>query len=45
VTGTTGALAASAAEHRRLLRAVADGDRETAEVLMRDHLAHIRRDW
>lgn len=40
-----GRLNDSAAEHRPLLEAVARGDREQAEELMRRHLAHIPRDW
>jgi DNA-binding GntR family transcriptional regulator len=41
----SGALAASAAEHRPLLDAIAGGDRPRAEALMRAHLAHITADW
>jgi len=41
----SGALVASAAEHRPLLDAVAAGDRQRAETLMREHLAHITADW
>jgi DNA-binding GntR family transcriptional regulator len=41
----TGELVSSAAEHRPLLAAVADHDRDTAESLMRGHLAHLRGDW
>jgi DNA-binding GntR family transcriptional regulator len=41
----TGALAASAAEHRPLLAAVALRDRPRAESLMRAHLAHLTADW
>ena len=41
----TGALVASAAEHRPLLAAIADHDRATAETLMQAHLAHIVTDW
>lgn len=41
----SGALAASAAEHRPLLEAVAGHDRTTAEDLMRAHLAHVTTDW
>jgi DNA-binding GntR family transcriptional regulator len=41
----SGALIASAAEHRPLLEAVAGGDRRRAEALMRAHLAHITTDW
>jgi DNA-binding GntR family transcriptional regulator len=41
----SGALAASAAEHRPLLAAVARHDRATAERLMRAHLAHLTTDW
>jgi DNA-binding GntR family transcriptional regulator len=41
----SGALAASAAEHRPLLTAVESGDRALAERLMRDHLAHLSTDW
>jgi DNA-binding GntR family transcriptional regulator len=41
----SGALAASAAEHRPLLAAVARHDRATAEHLMRAHLAHLTTDW
>jgi len=41
----SGALIASAAEHRPLLDAIEAGDRPRAEALMRDHLAHITADW
>jgi DNA-binding GntR family transcriptional regulator len=41
----SGDLAASAAEHRPLLTAVAGHDRATAESLMRSHLAHLSTDW
>jgi DNA-binding GntR family transcriptional regulator len=41
----SGALIASAAEHRPILEAVAGGDRARAEALMRAHLAHITTDW
>jgi DNA-binding GntR family transcriptional regulator len=41
----SGALTASAAEHRPLLTAVESGDRATAERLMREHLAHLSTDW
>jgi DNA-binding GntR family transcriptional regulator len=41
----TGQLRASAAEHRPLLAAVASGDRDAAERLMRAHLAHLTTDW
>ncbi|HEX7744987.1 MAG TPA: GntR family transcriptional regulator [Micromonosporaceae bacterium] len=41
----SGALVASAAEHRPLLAAIAGHDRTTAEELMRVHLAHITTDW
>jgi DNA-binding GntR family transcriptional regulator len=41
----SGALAASAAEHKPLLAAVAAGDRAKAEELMRAHLGHIATDW
>jgi DNA-binding GntR family transcriptional regulator len=41
----SGALVASAAEHRPLLAAIAGHDRTTAEDLMRAHLAHITTDW
>ncbi|MFE2316413.1 GntR family transcriptional regulator [Streptomyces sp. NPDC059441] len=40
-----GRLNDSAAEHRPLLEAVARGDREQAEELMRRHLAHVPGDW
>lgn len=40
-----GRLTDSAAEHRPLLEAVARGDREQAEELMRRHLAHVPGDW
>jgi DNA-binding GntR family transcriptional regulator len=41
----SGALVASAAEHRPLLDAVAAHDRATAQTLMRAHLDHIDTDW
>jgi DNA-binding GntR family transcriptional regulator len=41
----SGALAASAGEHRPLLAAVVAHDRPLAESLMRAHLAHITTDW
>jgi DNA-binding GntR family transcriptional regulator len=41
----SGALIASAAEHRPLLAAVAGHDRPLAEALMRSHLAHLTTDW
>jgi DNA-binding GntR family transcriptional regulator len=41
----SGALVASAAEHRPLLDAIAGRDRGRAEALMRVHLAHIGTDW
>lgn len=41
----SGALVASAVEHRPLLAAIAGHDRTTAEDLMRAHLAHITTDW
>jgi DNA-binding GntR family transcriptional regulator len=41
----SGALVASAAEHRPLLAAIAGHHRTTAEDLMRAHLAHITTDW
>jgi DNA-binding GntR family transcriptional regulator len=41
----SGALVASAAEHRPILAAIAGQDRATAEHLMRAHLAHITTDW
>jgi DNA-binding FadR family transcriptional regulator len=41
----SGALIASAGEHRPLLDAIVGGDRARAESLMRDHLAHITADW
>jgi DNA-binding GntR family transcriptional regulator len=41
----SGALVASAAEHRPLLAAIVRHDRTTAEDLMRAHLAHIATDW
>jgi DNA-binding GntR family transcriptional regulator len=41
----SGDLAASAAEHRPLLAAVARHDRPAAESLMRAHLAHLSTDW
>lgn len=41
----SGALAASAAEHRPLLAAVAGHDGPRAEELMRAHLAHLTTDW
>jgi DNA-binding GntR family transcriptional regulator len=41
----SGALIASAAEHRPLLEAIASGDSRRAEALMRAHLAHITTDW
>jgi DNA-binding GntR family transcriptional regulator len=41
----SGALVASAAEHGRILDAVAGGERARAEALMRAHLAHITADW
>jgi DNA-binding GntR family transcriptional regulator len=41
----SGALVASAAEHRPLLEAIVGGDRARAEALMRAHLAHITADW
>ena len=41
----SGALIASAAEHRPLLDAIAAGNRPGAEALMRAHLAHITTDW
>lgn len=41
----SGALIASAGEHRPLLDAIVSGDRARAEGLMRDHLAHITADW
>lgn len=41
----SGALVASAAEHRPILDAIAGGDRPRAEALMRGHLAHITADW
>jgi DNA-binding GntR family transcriptional regulator len=41
----SGALVASAAEHRPLLAAIVGHDRTTAEDLMRAHLAHITTDW
>jgi len=41
----SGALVASAAEHRPLLAAVAGHDRALAEELMRAHLGHLTTDW
>jgi DNA-binding GntR family transcriptional regulator len=41
----TGALVASAGEHRPLLAAIVAHDRPRAENLMRAHLAHITTDW
>jgi DNA-binding GntR family transcriptional regulator len=41
----SGALVASAAEHRPLLDAIAGGDSARAEAIMRAHLAHITEDW
>jgi len=41
----SGALVASAAEHRPLLAAIAGHEGTTAEDLMRAHLAHITTDW
>jgi len=41
----TGALVASAGEHRPILAAVVAHDRRRAEMLMRTHLGHITNDW
>jgi DNA-binding GntR family transcriptional regulator len=41
----TGALVASAGEHRPLLTAIVAHDRHRAETLMRAHLGHITTDW
>jgi DNA-binding GntR family transcriptional regulator len=41
----SGALAASAAEHRPLLAAITARDRAAAEDLMEAHLAHLTTDW
>jgi DNA-binding GntR family transcriptional regulator len=41
----TGALVASAGEHRLLLTAIVVHDRRRAETLMRAHLGHITTDW
>lgn len=41
----TGDLIPSAAEHRPILAAIADGDRALAEDLMRGHLGHLTTDW
>jgi DNA-binding GntR family transcriptional regulator len=41
----TGALIASAGEHRPLLNAIVAHDRRGAEALMRSHLRHITTDW
>lgn len=41
----TGALVASAREHRPLLTAIVAHDRRRAETLMKAHLAHITTDW
>lgn len=41
----SGALAASAAEHRPILAAITRHDRATAETMMRAHLAHLTTDW
>jgi DNA-binding GntR family transcriptional regulator len=41
----SGALVASAAEHRPLLAAIAAHDSATAQTLMRAHLGHITTDW
>jgi DNA-binding GntR family transcriptional regulator len=41
----SGALRASAAEHRPLLDAIVERDREGAETLIRAHLAHLTTDW
>jgi DNA-binding GntR family transcriptional regulator len=38
-------LGASAAEHRRLLAAIAAGDTEAVDRLTRAHLEHTRREW
>jgi DNA-binding GntR family transcriptional regulator len=41
----TGALVASAGEHRPILAAIVAHDRRRAETLMRAHLGHITTDW
>lgn len=41
----TGALVASAGEHRPILAAIVTHDRRCAETLMRTHLGHITGDW
>ena len=40
-----GQLDNTAAEHHLILDAIRDGDSETVERLMTDHLAHIKREW
>ena len=41
----TVSLAIAGEEHRSILRAVASGDADVAERLLRDHLAHTRAEW
>lgn len=41
----TGALVASAAEHRPLLAAIVGHDPRRAELLMKAHLGHVTTDW
>ena len=38
-------LRGSAAEHRKLLAAIASGDTQRVDLLTRAHLEHTRRDW
>lgn len=38
-------LQTAALEHLRILEAITDGDSARAGALMRQHLAHVRRDW
>lgn len=40
-----GALAASAREHHELIDALAASDAAHVEALMREHLAHVRKEW
>jgi DNA-binding GntR family transcriptional regulator len=41
----SGELASSAAEHIEMLRLIEIGDRQRLEVLMRQHIGHVRGSW